>query len=294
MQLHGKTLRIIFVIFIPSVIALCAYIYGYYYFGTVSTDHYFDLSSNNTAFITLVCAVACYVVVIIYGVYPIIFTAEKYIKQKNCQDIAIEFEFIKKILFIGIPILIILTTTDQLFTYLQINGYLISHYLLLYDFSFAILASSMAVVIGALLRVSTQIIKKEFRFYLAKGYCIVASKKQEDDLDKIKYLFSSLDSYNKYLLRKMKFGIKNINNIYSDIIYADTKKKDEIIRSICEYFGGDRLKLAIYLSTLYKIPDTEQFFIKESLVQKLRVIGAFLVAAIPVVISIIQLISKSG
>ena len=114
------------------------------------------------------------------------------------------------------------------------QSYLVSHYLLFYDFSFAILASSMAVVIGALLRLSTQVIKKEFRFYLAKGYCIVASKKGESDLDRMKYLLSSLDSYNKYLLRKIKFGIKNINKIYSDIIiHTDEKKKDEIISLIC-------------------------------------------------------------
>jgi hypothetical protein len=151
-------------------------------------------------------------------------------------------------------------------------------------------------VIGALLRVSTQIIRKEFRFYLAKGYCVIASKNEdEEDLDRIKYLLSSLDSYNKYLLRKIKFGIKNINKIYSDIIiHIDTNKKDEIIKSICQYLGEDRLKLATYLSTLYKVPETEQFLVKESYLQKLKTIGAFLVAAIPIVISIIQLLSKAG
>jgi hypothetical protein len=228
-------------------------------------------------------------------VYPVIFTAKKYVKENSYQDIAIEFEFIKKILFIGIPILVILTTTDRLFTYLQINEYLINHYLFLYDLSFAILASSMAVVISALLRISTQIIKKEFRFYLARGYCTIASKKEDENLDKIKYLVSSLDSYNKYLLRRIRFGIKNINKIYSDIlIYTDAKKKDEIIKSICKYLGEDRLRLAIYLSTLHKVPVTEEFFVKESLVQKLRMVGAFLAATIPIVISIIQLVSKNG
>jgi hypothetical protein len=95
-------------------------------------------------------------------------------------------------------------------------------------------------------------------------------------------------------LRKIKFGIKNINKIYDIIISADAKNRDEIIKSICHYLEEDRLKLAIYLSKLYKIPDTEQFFIKESFMQKLKTIGAFLVAAIPIIISIIQLISKTG
>jgi hypothetical protein len=293
MQLNGKTLRVIFLIVVPSLTAVFSYVYGYYYFGILSTGNYFYLSSNHIAFVTLASALACYIVVIIYGVYPLIFTAEKYIKKQGYQNVVTEFEFIKKILFIGIPIMIILTATDRLFTYLQINYYLISHYLLLYDFSFAILASSIAVVISALLRIATQVIKKRFRFYLAMGYSIVAANKKWDD-DKIKYLFLSLDSYNKYLLRKINFGIKNINKIYSDIIYADAKKKDEIIKSVCESLGGDRLKLAIYLSTSYKVPDTEQFFIKESLVQKVRAFGAFLAAAVPIVISIIQLISKGG
>jgi hypothetical protein len=87
-------------------------------------------------------------------------------------------------------------------------------------------------------------------------------------------LLSSLDSYNKYLMRKIKFGIKNINKIYSDIlIQTDTKRKDEIIKSICQHLGEDRLKLANYLSILYKVPETEQFLVKESYLQKLKTIG---------------------
>jgi hypothetical protein len=92
----------------------------------------------------------------------------------------------------------------------------------------------------------------------------------------------------------LNFGIKNLNKIYSDIIYADTKSKDDIIKSVCESLGEDRLKLATYLSMSYKVPDTEQFFVKESLVQKVRAFGAFLAAAIPIAISIVQLISKGG
>jgi hypothetical protein len=70
--------------------------------------------------------------------------------------------------------------------------------------------------------------------------------------------------------------------------------QDEIIKSVCESLDGDRLNLAIYLSTPYKVHDTKQCFIKESLTQKLRAFGAFLAAAIPIAISIIQLILKGG
>lgn len=32
----------------------------------------------------------------------------------------------------------------------------------------------------------------------------------------------------------MKLGVKNINKIYSILIYSDSKKKAEIINSVCE------------------------------------------------------------
>jgi hypothetical protein len=47
----------------------------------------------------------------------------------------------------------------------------------------------MAVVIGSLLRVSTHLIKKEFRFYLAKGYYIIASIPVDDPQDNMQLLF---------------------------------------------------------------------------------------------------------
>ena len=130
-------------------------------------------------------------------------------------------------------ILIILVIADELS--------LISYYLPLFDFFLAIFTSSLAVAIGVVLRIATQVTKKEFMLYLAKGYCMIASRK-EDNLDKMKCLFLSLDSYNKYLLRNVKLGVKNINKIYSLIISTDSKKKDEMINSICKCLAGDSLE----------------------------------------------------
>ena len=106
------------------------------------------------------------------------------------------------------------------------------------------------------------------------------------------YLFLLLDSYNKYLRRNTKFEIKDINKIYSQILYADEVERNRIINSICESLGdNNRLELARFLSTIYKIPESE-LFVKEQLLQKLKVVGAFLAGAIPIVISIIQIIRK--
>ena len=273
MQLSGRAIPPISLIFIPSFIGICYYFYGYY-LGTFSIGHPLLL------LLILGTAVACYAIVIAYGLSPLIFSTEKYSKKRSHENIVVEFEFIKKIVFTAMTILIILVIADE--------SSLISYYLPLFDFFLAIFTSSLAVAIGAVLRIATQVTKKEFMLYLAKGYCMIASRK-EDNLDKMKCLFLSLDSYNKYLLRNVKLGVKNINKIYSLIISTDSKKKDEMINSICKCLAGDSLELAKYLAALYEVPHTEEFFIKESFVQKLKTVGAFLVAAIPIVISIIQL-----
>ena len=127
---------------------------------------------------------------------------------------------------------------------------------------------------GCLLRIVTYTARKEFRFYIARGYCRISSEKH-NNFDKIKYLFLSLDSYNKYLVRKTKFGIKNIDRIYSEIMHTDARKNDEIIKSVNEYLCGDGLDLGTYLSKIYKVTATEQFFIKEGLIQKLKVVAVF-------------------
>jgi hypothetical protein len=95
-------------------------------------------------------------------------------------------------------------------------------------------------------------------------------------------------------LRNTKFGVKNIDKIYSGIIHTDARKNDELIKSINEQLAGQGPDLAIYLSKIYKVADTEQFFIKEGLLQKLKVVAAFLAAAIPLAVSIIQLFFKSA
>lgn len=104
----------------------------------------------------------------------------------------------------------------------------------------------------------------------------------------------ALDSYNKFLIRKTKFGIKNIDKIFSDIMHTDVRKNDEMIKSINEHLSGQGMDLGIYLSKIYKVTDTEQFFIRESLLQKLKTVATFLAATIPIVISIIQLFARSA
>ena len=67
------------------------------------------------------------------------------------------------------------------------------------------------------------------------------------------------------------------------------KEKNQIIKSVCESLEGDRLGLARYLSNTYKVPEAE-FFVEESIIQKMKPVGTFLAAIIPIIVSIIALV----
>ena len=102
---------------------------------------------------------------------------------------------------------------------------------------------------------------REFRLYLARGYIRISSAKQ-NNFYKIKYLFLSLDSYNKFLVRITKFGIKNIDKIYSDIMHNDATKNDELIKSINERLGGQGMDLVHIYQKSIKLQTRNSFLLE--------------------------------
>jgi hypothetical protein len=264
----------------PLTIALFGVIIGYYYFpfGVIYT---------------LLLLIPYALFEMGYGINPRKFTMEKHFRERGYESVSNEFQTSKKIFVTVISLLVIAillysyaltlpTATDPDPDPLPLVLGLII---------FNINAFFLFATIGAGLRILTYVAHKEFRFYLAKGYCITATKKL-DEFEMSRYLSTALDSYNKYLRRRSKIEIKNIKKIYATFLVADIKDKNQIISSICESLEDDRLKLARHLFSVYKDPDSE-FFAGESLTHKLKIIGTFLAAAIPILLSIIQLVMAS-
>jgi hypothetical protein len=98
----------------------------------------------------------------------------------------------------------------------------------------------------------------------------------------------ALDSYDKYLQRRLKIEIQGLETIISNFISSNIEQREEIIGSICKSLEGDRLQLAIYLSILFGTSETA-LFVRESPIHKLKVLGTILAAAVPIIISLIQL-----
>ena len=227
-----------------------------------------------------------------YGIYPVFYSIQKYSRKRGNENIVNEIEFIEKLAIIEIVMLsigIIFNFILPIFKIHLVNsihapvaiGSIPIHLEIFFPLATIQFIYS---VIAVSLRFFTLVGKKEFRFYFAKGCCEIISKssRTEDDVRIIKYLFLTLDSYNKYLRRNIKFEIKDINKIYSRIIYATEEEKNKVINSVCDSLEGNRLKLARLLSMIYNVPKSD-LFVRQSLLQQLKVVGALLAASIPIV-----------
>ena len=110
----------------------------------------------------------------------------------------------------------------------------------------------------------------------------------------MRYLRLGLDSYNKYLRRRVKYQISDniIKQFYSKYIRTTTKEKNEMINSLLRAFEDGRTKPVTCISMIMKVPETEEFLTQETVGQKLKVIGTFLAATIPIIISLIDIILR--
>jgi uncharacterized membrane protein len=106
----------------------------------------------------------------------------------------------------------------------------------------------------------------------------------------LKYFILLLNSYNKYLERNLKIEIKDIEKIYSLIFYQQNNERNKIINNSCNILEKDILAFGAYLKSLYPGSESE-FYVKESLIKHLKVIGGIIVAAVPIIISIIQVLN---
>lgn len=214
--------------------------------------------------------------------------------KEGVEQVVDEFETLKKILIVEFPILSIVTILDLIFRIINISmGKPWSS-----PFGFSTFLDIMAPLagagMGALFMYSKSILKKEFRFYISK-ICFSTALTKKDIFKQMYYFNLGLQEYNNYLKRHLKHQIKDIDKIFSKVSLLDNDTKTKVICSLSESFKteNDKLKPMKYISSeLMKSEDIESFLVPESLKSQLKVVGAFLSASIPIVISIITLVGK--
>jgi hypothetical protein len=225
--------------------------------------------------------------VLIYPPYPAPFSIEKYFIKRGFESAVSEFELVRKILYVAIPLLIFFTVIDLLrplfeqFVSDEVVSMLTNNIVFYSARGFLFLT-----VLAGLLKMVFALSRKRFRLYFAKG-CLTITKSRIDEVEKMEYLIKGLDSYNSFLKRHIKLGINEIKKVYSRIATLPAKEKsDTVNRIITSFESGDTLEPVRYLSSLHE--GKELFLAEESFEQKIKLQVTYAAGIIPVILTIIQ------
>jgi hypothetical protein len=293
--LSGFQLTIIVLIVLPSAVIVSHFILTEVvinYFKNISTIdnikqnlEYAKLSIDLFSAFQIIVFV---VMVMIYPPYPAPFSIENYFIKRGFQSAVSEFELVRKILYVAIPLLIFFTVIDilkplfELFVSDEIVSMLTENIVFYSARGFLFLT-----VLAGLLKMVFALSRKRFRLYFAKG-CLSIAKNSSDEVDKMEYLIKGLDSYNSYLKRHIKLEVNEIKKIYSKITTLPAKEKIDTVNRIIQSFeSGDTLEPVRYLSTLHD-NKSELFLAEEPLEKKIKLQVTYAAGIIPVILTVIQ------
>jgi hypothetical protein len=243
-----------------------------------------------------------YILVFAYGLYPIKYSSEKYFKKRGSEEALVEYHYIKKILYVIVPLLFITVLIDKVFYSVIIeilvrdfpdsNAWDYVYSLFYGDYYLIAFGSNLAYsIIAGIIRISIHIGRKDFRFYFAKA-CFGVVYKSIDNIKKAKYFIMGIRSYDKYLQKNVGVEIKDVDKIYSRVLTSNTAiDQNEVIQSITIAFdNNDKLRPANKLSKMLNTDEIEDFLIEKSLLTKIKDLSLFLATMIPVIIAIIQIL----
>jgi hypothetical protein len=237
------------------------------------------------------------VMLILYPLYPSAFSVEKFFVNRNPQSPIIEYEMLKRIIYVLFPLFIFafvyliggIMKENPLGIVIKNLGDPVLSYLLV-----SIMAATFFIVGSALLKIILLIGRKEFRFYFAKILFRVISK-EEDEAKKIRYLVKALNSYNKYIRRTLALEINDLKKIYSKILSDPTLDKSHSIEELSKAFEDrDKFKTIKCLSKLLKDVDTEHFLAREPVGKKLEDWATILGTMVSTVAAIIGVLATIG
>jgi hypothetical protein len=213
------------------------------------------------------------VMLILYPVYPFIFSIEKYTNKRNPKAVLTEYQTLKKIVYALLPLFffaIALIISKGITEDNPLSAWVLSLDEPAQSLLLSILTAALFAVASALLRIILLNRSKAFNFYQARRSFRVLSR-VEDDVERMKYLISGLGFYNRYLRGTLDLEINNLKMIYSKIIADTALDKNHSMEELCGAFeGNDKLKPITCLIELFDIKDPEHFLVKESAGKKLE------------------------
>jgi hypothetical protein len=262
-----------------------------------------------------------------YAFYPIKLST---IKKRGFVELSSEYEYIKKILYFEVPILIVSTfffigssypigpydrSDFRLFlgqlneplglgtypitvTIVDIFGYGkgvevrqdVQEGLFLNYFLPALSINLGLSVTAGIIFMVLVTARKEFGYYAAKSLLQIIMQEKVES-KKAQYLIRATKLYDRFLRRALNLEINDAKKIYSKILSDYKIDKNKSIELIYQSFeSNDKLNPLKCLSKILNVQETDNFLIDESLGRKIKDLAIFFATIIPVAVTIIQLL----
>src|SRR5829696_1684859 len=242
------------------------------------------------------------IMLILYPVYPFIFSIENHLNQRNPKSAVVEYQALKKIVYALLPIflfaiaLIISSAISPDTPLTDLVQSLLEDPIHQSIFS-SIIAAIFFAVASALLRIILLNGNKHFKFYLAR-LSFRAMSGMEDDLERMNYLIEGFNFYNKYIRSTLGLQINDLKRIYSRIIADDELEKNHLMEKLCQAFEDcDKLKPIRSLTGLFEVSDPAGFLVKEPIARRLEdwvsIVGKIASVLGAVIGAIVALLSTS-
>ena len=211
------------------------------------------------------------------------YNPSKYFEKRGYEAAINEYDYINKLLYIELALIIILTFLFYTLPDSLKKGDL---YPLIGDGFYLLQSTLVFTVYCMFFSLIYSYIRSDFKYHFAKA-CIAVVESKKDEVNKTYYLMQGLSSYNKFLKRTLKLQFDDAM-VCSKII--SSYDKNESFNLIATSFkGGDKLRPVSCLHDITNLPDKEQFLVKERLSTKIKEVIIILTTVIPVIISIVQL-----
>ena len=213
------------------------------------------------------------VMLIVYPIFPLFYSVEKYFKKIGPRNVLLEYQNLKKIAFILFPIFIFALFHLIVRNVIGNNPILEMFYLsptgLVYYLLSIALGSIFFVFASVLLRLIFLIARKDFGYFFAKE-SLKSLVERKDDNNTLGDLVRGIDVYNTYVRRKTGFEIKKLQNIHSKILSDFNFNIDVLIHDLRKSFEyQDRLKPISTLSKNFDIINSDSFLVKVSFRKKI-------------------------
>lgn len=240
----------------------------------------------------------------VFGLYPVRYNTIQYFKDREPLNAVTEYEFIKRIVYVEIPLLVVIAAiTIPVAYYDPANplgdfnaGNLQGIDKVIATFRnpnwgiFAPINTFSYSVTGGIIWLAIQTRKKDFQFYLAKAYFSLIDK-NKDQTNKVRCLIKGIKSYDNYIRRKLNLQI-NTEEVFLGVIGDATIDTNKAMKDILESFKDDydKLKPIKSISEIAKIKRTEKILIEESLGKRIGDLAAVLGIIVGIITSTLQII----